>query len=45
MRNGASDEEIDDLFCRAVRVNPQRHLLNEDIKSANHLEAMSAIGG
>jgi cyclic pyranopterin phosphate synthase len=45
MRNGASDEEIDDLFCRAVRVKPQRHLLNEDIKSANHLEAMSAIGG
>jgi len=45
MRKGASDEEIESLFCMAVKVKPQRHLLNEDITSANHLEAMSAIGG
>jgi cyclic pyranopterin phosphate synthase len=45
MRNGASDEEIDALFCQAVRVKPQRHLLNEDVTSAGHLHAMSAIGG
>ncbi len=45
MRNGASDEEIDDLFCKAVKVKPQRHLLNEDITSANHLKAMFKIGG
>jgi cyclic pyranopterin phosphate synthase len=45
MRNGASDEDIDSLFCRAVKVKPQKHLLNEDIKSANHLKTMSEIGG
>ena len=45
MRRGASDEEIDNLFCQAVKVKPQRHLLNEDVTSASHLEAMSAIGG
>jgi cyclic pyranopterin phosphate synthase len=45
MRNGASDEEIDNLFCQAVKVKPQRHLLNENVTSASHLKAMSAIGG
>lgn len=45
MRNGASDEEIENLFCRAVKVKPQKHLLNEDITSAKHLKAMSTIGG
>lgn len=45
MRNGASDEEIENLFCRAVKVKPPRHLLNEDITTAKHLKTMSAIGG
>lgn len=45
MRSGASDEEIDKLFCEAVKVKPQRHLLNEDITSARHIKAMSKIGG
>lgn len=45
MRNGASDEEIDKLFCEAVKVKPQRHRLNEDITSARHIKAMSKIGG
>lgn len=45
MRNGASNEEIDDLFCQAVNVKPQRHLLNEDITSGAHLKSMHKIGG
>ena len=45
MRNGASDEEIDDLFCQAVKVKPRRHLLNEDIRSSGHLKPMHKIGG
>jgi cyclic pyranopterin phosphate synthase len=45
MRNGASDEEIDELFCKAVRVKPEKHLLNEDLSSANHLKSMHKIGG
>lgn len=45
MRNGASDEEIENLFCLAVKVKPSRHLLNEDITTAKHLQTMSAIGG
>lgn len=45
MRNGASDEQIEKLFCEAVRVKPRRHLLNEDITSARHIKAMSKIGG
>jgi GTP 3',8-cyclase len=45
MRNGASDEEIEYLFCRAVSVKPQGHVLNEDITSARHLRSMMKIGG
>jgi len=45
MRNGATDKEIEKLFCQAVKVKPRRHLLNEDITSAGHLKAMSKIGG
>jgi cyclic pyranopterin phosphate synthase len=45
MRNGASDEEIDNLFHRAVQVKPERHVLNEDLRSANHMKSMSEIGG
>jgi cyclic pyranopterin phosphate synthase len=45
MRRGASDADIDNLFCQAVQVKPQRHILNEDITSANHIKAMSKIGG
>ncbi len=45
MRSGATDEEINRLFLRAVRVKPQRHLLNESAGAARHLEAMSKIGG
>ncbi len=44
MRNGASDRELERLFCRAVKLKPRRHLLNEDITSG-HLKAMSEIGG
>ena len=45
MRNGASDEEIEELFCLAVSVKPQGHLLNENIASARHLRSMMKIGG
>ena len=45
MRSGATDEEINGLFLRAVKVKPQRHLLNESVEAASHLKAMSKIGG
>jgi cyclic pyranopterin phosphate synthase len=45
MRKGADDEEIEKLFCKAVKVKPQRHLLNENIDLANHIKTMSKIGG
>jgi cyclic pyranopterin phosphate synthase len=45
LRNGASDEVIEQLFLEAVKVKPQRHRINEDITSAKHLKTMSKIGG
>jgi len=45
MRTGASDDDIDELFCQAIKVKPQRHILNENIASANHIISMSKIGG
>ncbi|MDO8281748.1 MAG: GTP 3',8-cyclase MoaA [Thermodesulfovibrionia bacterium] len=45
MRKGASDEEIEALFLSAVKVKPQRHLLNEDINSSSLIDTMSKIGG
>jgi cyclic pyranopterin phosphate synthase len=45
MRAGASDDEMEDLFRRAVKIKPQRHLVNEDPSSAGHLKTMSKIGG
>ncbi len=45
MRNGATDEEIDELFCHSVRSKPQGHTLNKDISTSNHIRSMSKIGG
>ena len=45
MRAGASDDEMEDLFRKAVKIKPQRHLINEDLASAAHLKTMSKIGG
>jgi cyclic pyranopterin phosphate synthase len=45
MRQGASDDDIEILFLRAVKIKPQRHLLNEDPSSGGHLKTMSKIGG
>jgi cyclic pyranopterin phosphate synthase len=45
MREGASDDEMEKLFLRAVKIKPQRHLLNEDPSAGGHLKAMSKIGG
>lgn len=45
MRSGATDETIEKLFCQAVRVKPQRHLLNENSNTASHIKTMSKIGG
>ncbi|MCK5511631.1 MAG: GTP 3',8-cyclase MoaA [Thermodesulfovibrionia bacterium] len=45
MRNGASDYEIERLFCHSVKIKPLRHLLSEDVTSSRSLMAMSQIGG
>ncbi len=45
MRSGATENEIDELFCYAVKVKPQRHLLNENITLSSYIKAMSKIGG
>ena len=45
LRNGASDEDIEQLFLQAVKVKPRKHRVNEDITSAKHLKSMSKIGG
>ncbi|MEW6601238.1 MAG: GTP 3',8-cyclase MoaA [Nitrospirota bacterium] len=45
MREGASDDEMESLFLRAVKIKPQRHLINEDPDVASHLKTMSKIGG
>ncbi len=45
MRNGASDREMEKLFCKAVKLKPQKHLLNENTISPGRLRAMSEIGG
>jgi cyclic pyranopterin phosphate synthase len=45
MRNGANDEDMENLFHRAIQIKPQRHLINEDSASTQHLKTMSKIGG
>jgi len=45
MRDGASDDDMEKLFLTAVKIKPQRHLLNEDPASGGHLKTMSEIGG
>ncbi|MBI4844577.1 MAG: GTP 3',8-cyclase MoaA [Nitrospirae bacterium] len=45
MRRGASDEEIEALYLHAVRIKPERHLLNEDLRAAGLIDTMSKIGG
>ncbi|MBI5739421.1 MAG: GTP 3',8-cyclase MoaA [Nitrospirae bacterium] len=45
MRNGAPDDEIDRLFCNAVRSKPERHLLDKAASPGKFLRAMSKIGG
>jgi cyclic pyranopterin phosphate synthase len=45
MRDGASDEEIERLFLRAVSIKPEKHLLNEGKEGADAIQSMSKIGG
>ncbi|MDH4028323.1 MAG: GTP 3',8-cyclase MoaA [Nitrospirota bacterium] len=45
MRNSASDEEIDALFCGAVKIKPRGHEINENISSRSIIKTMSKIGG
>lgn len=45
MRNGADDGEIEALIYRAIRIKPQRHVLDQDVSSSDFLKAMSKIGG
>ena len=45
MRNGATDKEIEELFCLSVRSKPQGHSLNKNISASNHIKSMSKIGG
>lgn len=45
MRNGASDEEIERLYCHAIKIKPERHLLNDNIPLDSPIESMSKIGG
>lgn len=45
MRNNAPDNELDRLFCHAIKVKPQGHLLNSSSASSSYLETMSKIGG
>ncbi|MBI5056073.1 MAG: GTP 3',8-cyclase MoaA [Nitrospirae bacterium] len=45
MRNGASDDEIEALFLKAVKIKPERHLINENADSPERINPMSKIGG
>jgi cyclic pyranopterin phosphate synthase len=45
MRDGASDEEIERLFLRAVSIKPEKHLLNEGKEGSGAIQSMSKIGG
>ncbi|MEN8263389.1 MAG: GTP 3',8-cyclase MoaA [Nitrospirota bacterium] len=45
LRNGASDEEIEKLFCQAVSSKPQGHSLNKNIEATRYIKTMSKIGG
>ncbi len=45
MRNGASDEEVENLFLQAIKVKPERHLINENKTVSEHIKTMSKIGG
>ena len=45
MRNGASDHEIERLYCHAIKIKPERHLLNDKSPLDSPMESMSKIGG
>ncbi len=45
MRDGAADEDLENLYHHAIRIKPQRHRINEDTSSYEHLKTMSKIGG
>lgn len=45
MRNGATDSEIERLFLDAVKVKPEKHLLNEGKAALKAIQSMSKIGG
>ncbi|MBI4848353.1 MAG: GTP 3',8-cyclase MoaA [Nitrospirae bacterium] len=45
MRNGASDDEIEELFLKAVKIKPERHLIKENMDSPDRINPMSKIGG
>jgi cyclic pyranopterin phosphate synthase len=45
MRSGASDDEIDKLFLKAIRVKPEGHRLNEITAGNSPVTSMSKIGG
>lgn len=45
MRNRATDMELEELYCRAIKMKPERHLLNENLPLDMPIESMSKIGG
>jgi cyclic pyranopterin phosphate synthase len=44
MRNSASDDEIENLFCHAIKIKPQGHSINNKVIH-DQIETMSKIGG
>ena len=45
LRNGASDEEIEKLFCQAVSSKPEGHSLNKNIEATRYIKTMYKIEG
>ena len=45
MRSGVSDQEIERLYCHAIKAKPERHLLTKETPLDTPIESMSKIGG
>lgn len=45
MRNGASEQALEKLFLRAIRIKPEGHNLNDHSSSGTSRISMSKIGG
>ena len=45
LRNGISDDELNDLYCRAVLSKPARHSLHDAGRCLPGSLSMSQIGG